>query len=624
MRISELAGRALRPPARVPITTWADEHRVLPSSSAEPGRWRSDRTPYMSEIVDCLAPGGTVRTVALMKSAQVGGTEALLNLIGHAMTVYPGPMLVVQPTDNTARSWSDKRLAPMIRATPALDELFGPSKRNPRNKTLYKEFPGGFLRIAYSSSAPQLRSDPIRDVFLDEIDGYPEDVGGEGDPVELAIARTRTFSDRRRVIGVSTPTVTGHSRIERWYNAGDQRKYFLPCPHCRHYFVPELAHLERNEAGGADLKCPDCQTPISESHKTDMLAAGEWRATATATDPTFRSYHLSALYSPAGWFSWADVLDGWEAAQASDDANALRVFYNTILGLTHEARELEQLDWKPLFLRRGNHDRGVVPTGGCVLTAGVDVQGDRIEAEVLAWGRDLRTWSVDYKILRGDVLQPAVWRELARLLDRGWPGEGGAVYTISRLAIDSGFSTQEVYRFAEDAGQVVMPIKGASHTMSALVAAPEPVQIDVAGRKRKSGVRVRRINTISLKDSIKRALELAPVVDGPTPARWCEWPDYPREYFEQLCAEERRESGATVYWEKPSKHTRNEAFDCRVYNLAAAISLGLDRWTDKDWQRAENLAVLASNDGAEIAPIIQKQPAERRYKDSSYLKRRKW
>lgn len=621
MNIAQLVGRALRPPERVAPSQWADNNRVLPATSSEAGRWRTDRTPYMLEIMDCMTPGHEVREIALMMSAQVGKTELINNTIGHAMDVYPAPMLIVQPTEDTARSWSEKKLRPMIESTPALRDLFGPSQKNPRNKTMYKEFPGGFLRIAYSSSAVQLRSDAIRDVLLDEVDGFPENVDGEGDPVELAIARTRTFSDRRRILGVSTPTIKGHSRIERWYYEGDQRKYYLACPHCDERFVLEFAMLQRTP-DGVQCQCPACQQLIDEAHKTQMLAGGEWRATADHdVDPRTRSYHLSALYSPSGWFSWADVLDGWDKAQTADDPDAMRVFTNTVLGLPFEASEVEQTDWRPLYLRRGNHMRGWVPEQVAVLTAGADVQGDRLEVEVVGWGEGLRSWSIDYLTLHGDPTQPEVWAQLDELVERGWSGIAGAVYQVSRVAIDSGFSTQDVYQWAHRMGpRIAMPVKGSSYAMPVLVGAPEPVEIDLGGRKMRSGATVRRLNTWTLKDHIKRWVELAPSIEGGTPQRWCEWPDYPREYFEGLCSEQRVPKGSRVEWVTPTKHTRNEPFDCRVYALAAAISLGLDRWDDAQWARALRDVKTAGLEAGEVEQVIKK-PQPRRHTDSQYLSR---
>lgn len=624
LSIAQAAGKALRPPPRISIADWADEHRMLPSTSAEPGRWRTDRTPYMRELMDCLAPGSSVRELAFMKSAQVGGTELILNAIGHAMMIDPGPMLIVQPTEDTARSWSDKRLAPMIRATAGLRDLFGASQRNPRNKTTYKEWAGGFLRVAWSRSAPQLRSDPIRDVLLDEVDGYPPDVEGEGDPVDLAIARTRTFSDRRRVVGISTPTIKGSSRIERWYLEGDQRKFHVPCPHCASPFVLEMSLLSRVDGGAVVCTCPECQQQIDESEKSRMLARGEWVATSESISPDFRSYHISALYAPAGWYSWRDVMDAYDKATASDDDKALRTFYNTILGLPYEAKEVEEVDWKPLYMRR-NRDltRGIVPSGVGVLTAGADVQADRIECEIVGWGLGLRSWSVDYVVLHGNPTQSEVWQQLTHVLEHAYPGERGALFSISRMAVDSGNWAQEVYEWAATVGmRLAMPVKGASHTLPMLVAPPAAVEMDVNGRKRAMGVQVRRVNTEAIKDYIKRSLELPFSVECEPPERWCEFPDYGPGYFEQLCSEQRVFKGGRWRWEKPTETTRNEALDCRVYAHAAMFSLGVDRWSAERWDQVfSEIRLTVADEAADkhVSQVVRRR--ERRHRDSSYLQR---
>jgi phage terminase large subunit GpA-like protein len=538
--------------------------------------------------------------------------------------------MVVHPTIDTVRAWSQKKLTPLIESTPALARLFGPSQKNPRNKLMHKEFPGGFLKLAYSTSAVQLRSDAIKRLVLDEIDGFPDDVDGEGDPVELAMARTRTFRDQRKVFAVSTPTVRGYSRIDRMYEEGDQRQYHVPCPHCGHRFQLELEYLERVSPTEVGCTCPECRKILAESAKSDLLEQGEWVPTAESTDPTVRSYYLSALYSPAGWYSWHDVLTDYEKARTADDANALRVFWNTVLGLSFADVQSESIDWRPLFLRRGAHEREWVPAGVGVLTAGADVQGDRIEVEVVGWGKGLRSWSIDYLVLHGDPTQLDVWEQLDELLERPWSGVDGGLYQISRLAIDSGYCAQDVYRWTARVGpRLAAATRGASHSLPLLVAAPESVEVDVNGKKMDIGAQVRRLNTVALKDHIKRWLELAPSLDAETPRRWCEFPDYPRSYFEQLCIEKRVAKGASIDW-VCAKNDRNEPWDCRVYATAAAIMLGLDRWEDDRWDRQLREIRVTAQAGGEIGTVIPPSRAvvedkdgkrKRRSSPSPWLKR---
>jgi phage terminase large subunit GpA-like protein len=324
--------------------------------------------------MDMLSPTHPARRVVLMKGAQVGGTECGNNWIGYVIHHAPGPMLVVQPTTELAKRFSEQRIDLLVEETPAIRERVAPARsRDSGNRQLSKEFPGGQLVMTGANSAVGLRSMSARFLFLDEIDAYPGDVEGEGDPVALAEARARTFGWRRKTLLVSTPTITGLSRIEREYLATDQRRYFVPCPHCRHMQALRFAQLvwERGQPDTVRYRCEACGGAIGEQHKTAMLAQGEWRPTAKTGDPHAIGFHLSALYSPVGWFSWAQAVRDWEAAQG--DTRALKTFTNTVLGETWQERG-EAPDWQRLYERREAFPAGVVPARALVLTAGVDNQ----------------------------------------------------------------------------------------------------------------------------------------------------------------------------------------------------------------------------------------------------------
>jgi phage terminase large subunit GpA-like protein len=294
----------LTPDPLLTVSEWSDRHRMLSSkASAEPGRWRTSRTPYLKAIMDCLSPTSPVERVVFMKAAQLGATEMGSNWIGYVIHHAPGPMMAVWPTVEMAKRNSKQRIDPLIEESSALAELIAPARsRDSGNTILAKEFRGGVLVMTGANSAVGLRSMPVRYLFLDEVDGYPLDVEGEGDAISLAEARTRTFA-RRKIFIVSTPTISGASAIEREYEASDQRRYFVPCPHCSHrqWLRFEQLRWDKGQPETAAYICESCDTAIAEHHKTWMLEHGEWRAMITDGAGKTAGFHLSSLYSPVGW-----------------------------------------------------------------------------------------------------------------------------------------------------------------------------------------------------------------------------------------------------------------------------------------------------------------------------------
>jgi phage terminase large subunit GpA-like protein len=296
--------------------------------------------------------------------------------------------------------------------------------------------------VTGANSAVGLRSMPARYLFLDEVDGNPGDVEGEGDPILLAERRSATFQ-RRKVLLVSTPKTKSLSRIQREYESSDQRRYFVPCPHCHERQTLELANLRWPEGRPreGEYACAHCGALIGERHKTWMLEHGEWRPTA-AGDSRTAGFHLSSLYSPVGWFSWADAVEMYEQAKKTPDL--MKGFVNTVLGLPFE-EEAEAPEWQRLYERRETYRIGIVPGRGLFLTAGVDVQKDRIEVEVVAWGRGKESWSVDYRVIEGDTARPDVWQKLDDVLARDWPHVSGQTLPIRVTCVDAGYATQDVY-----------------------------------------------------------------------------------------------------------------------------------------------------------------------------------
>jgi phage terminase large subunit GpA-like protein len=591
----------LTPDPALTVSQWADQHRYLsPRASAEPGRYRTDRTPYMRAIMDALSPSHPARRVVVMKSAQVGFSEGGNCWIGYVIHHAPGPMLLVQPTVELAKRFSRQRIDPLIEESPALRERVKPARsRDAGNTVLSKEFPAGLLVITGANSAVGLRSMPARYLFLDEVDAYPPSADEEGDPVALAEARTRTFSWRSKILLGSTPTIHGFSRIEREFEDSDQRRYFVPCPHCEHrqWLKFEGLKWEKGRPETAHYACEACEVAIQEHHKTAMLQAGEWRATAEAADPGTIGFHLSALYSPVGWFSWEAIARMWEGAQASEEAK--RSFKNGVLGETW-IETGEAPDWQRLYERREDWRIGTIPSGGLFLTAGADVQKDRIEVSIWAWGRGLESWLIDHLVIEGGPERKASWDALSKLLGQTWPHAHGVRLGLAKLAIDTGYEAPAVYAWVRQVGQAqVAAVKGVEgFNRAAPVIGPSYVDATEGGRKLKRGAKLWTIAVATFKSETYRFLRLAaPTADdiaagAASPAGFVHLPrGAEAEWVKQLTAEQlvtvkTKRGFQRLEWQKLRE--RNEVLDCRVYARAAAWIAGADRWSDAKWRDLED------------------------------------
>jgi phage terminase large subunit GpA-like protein len=643
--LAQTWGAGLAPDPALTVSQWADRHRILsPRASAEPGRYRTDRTPYMRAIMDALSPAHPARRVVVMKSAQVGFTEAGNNWIGYVIHHAPGPILAVQPTVELAKRFSRQRIDPLIAESPSLRERVKPARsRDAGNTVLSKEFPAGLLVITGANSAVGLRSMPARYLFLDEVDAYPPSADEEGDPVALAEARTRTFSWRSKVLIGSTPTIHGLSRIEREYETSDQRRYFVPCPHCgaMQWLKFERLRWEKGKPETAHYTCETCDGRIEEHRKTAVLAAGEWRPTAQAQDPGTIGFHISALYSPVGWFSWENIARLWEAATTDE---AKRSFKNSVLGETW-VETGEAPDWQRLYERRETWPIGTVPRGGLFLTAGADVQKDRIEVSIWAWGRGLESWLVDHVVLDGGPERDETWAKLSALLGRTWPHAQGLRLGIAKLAIDTGYEAPAVYAWARQIGHAqVAPIKGVEgFNRAAPVIGPTHVDVTEGGKKLRRGARLWTIAVATFKSETYRFLRLAAPTDeelaagAKFPAGYVHLPrGVDAEWVKQLVAEQlvtvKTKRGFTrLEWQKLRE--RNEALDCRVYARAAAWIAGADRWTEAMWRDLERQIGMPTNDdepshltddasdAQPLAGVVRRSPLRRgrRVFRSSYL-----
>ena len=580
--------RGLAPEPQSTVSEWADRHRILPPASAEPGRWRTDRVPYLRGVMDALSSSSPVERVVFQKGAQLGGTEAGLNWLGYVIAHAPGTVLLVMPSLDMLRRNSRSRIDPMIAATPALRALVAsPKSREAGNTIAHKEFPGGALVMTGANAPTGLRSTPVRYLFLDEVDGYPADADSEGDPVALAVQRTATFRGRRKIFLCSTPTVKGASRIEAAFAESDQRRFFVPCPSCGEAFALEWRHVTwaEGEPDRAFVTCPANGCVIEEREKPRLLAGGTWCATA-AGDGRTAGFHLSALYSP--FETWGEIAR--EFLVVKRDPARLQAWVNTKLGETYEDEATAPV-LADVLMSRAEDWGARLPEGVRVITAGIDVQGDRLEAEIVGWGIGEESWSLEYAVLWGDPARPEVWGELDRLLGQRFPSARPVEpLPIAAAAIDSGGSrTPEVMRYAAArAGRRVWAIKGRGgpgippwpkRPPRPSAAAPTPVFI---------------LGVDGLKTALYARLRLDEAGAG-----HCHFPaDRDLDWYRGLTAERpiRRwtKGVAKIEWLVDSG-VRNEPLDCRVYATAALHGL-----------YAQGFRFAAANDPPAAAPKMVK------------------
>lgn len=624
----------LAPPPRLTVTEWAERNRVLSGKdSAEPGPYRVGRTPYAREPQDCLSPLSPVVEVVLMWGAQTSKTTVMLNCIGSAMDLNPGPVMVVWPTINVAKRNSRQRIAPMIDESAVLKRKVRENRsRDEANTTLLKEYAGGVLAIAGANSAADLRSMPVRDLYLDEIDNYPLDVDGEGDPCQLAEARQTTFARQKR-LKTSTPTTKDWSRIEKAYEASDRCRYHVPCPHCgelqrlewgadaEHGIKWDRDHDGRPIAGTVRYVCKANGCEIREHHKPAMLAGGVWVPERPGAEGgRVRGFHLSSLYSPLGWLSWGKIVEEWHAAMVAaraGDPSLLRVFVNTRLAETFEEQG-DRADEHALRRRAADIPLGVVHWGMFVCTMGVDVQGDRLEAYIWGWGRSGERQMVDRQVFHGDPSRPEAeegspWRALTEHRRTPIKHASGRLVELMAVMVDSGgHHTQAVYAYCRAHQHArVHAIKGQSVSGRAIIGKPTEQDVSWRGAKIKRGVKLWPIGTDTAKAEIYGRLRT------PQPGAGYVWlsKHLPAEVFEQITAERlvtRYVKGhAKLEWVKPSGK-RNEALDCAVYALAGYHWAGMDRWSEARWavmeRRVQALPDLV--DAAQAAEAAAEQPPE--------------
>ncbi|MGQ9686259.1 MAG: phage terminase large subunit family protein, partial [Thiobacillaceae bacterium] len=542
-------------------------------------------------ILDALTPNSPYERVVMMAASQTGKTEVALCFVGYIIDRDPGPMLVVLPRVEDGEAWSKDRLAPMLRTTPCLvGKVADVRSRDSNNRILHKQFQGGSITIAGANSPAGLAMRPIRYVLLDEVDRYPASAGTEGDPVALAVKRSATWWNRK-VLLVSTPTVKGASRIESWWLRSNQSSYWAPCPECGAYQVLVWPHLEwpEGQPEEAQYRCAHCGVLIPPHRKPWMLARGQWRAANPKSKVA--GFWISQLYSP--WKEWPETaMEFLEAKHGGPET--LRAFINTALGELWDDEAETSIEVATLLNRRESFGPRL-PAGVSVLTAGIDLQVDRAELELVGWGRGEESWSIEYRVFPGDPSAPQLWQALDEYLKREWLHEYGLKLPVAACAIDSGFCTQAVYEFCRTRYQRrIFAIKGKG--------GPLPVWPKRPTRNTLGKTPLWIVGVDSAKSVIYSRLKIEQAGPG-----YAHFPaERGEEWFEQLLSEVLVTSyarGVPVREWRRKKGMRGEVLDARIYAYAALcglVSMGLR--LDAEADRMAALAPAAEGEEKAAMP----------------------
>lgn len=571
---------AFNPPERYTVSEWADNFRVLTSVSAEPGRWRTNRTPYLKEPMDRFTDP-LIEKIVLCFGAQLGKTETELNMIGYALDQTSSPTMMVYPTDTIAKFASDKRVQPMIKSVKSISDKF-----DENSKLLELDFNNGNYMVLVGANSPSsLSSRSIKYLFFDEIDKYPAFAGKEADPIKLATERTKTFVDKK-IVMVSTPTVESGNIWQAFMSANERRQYYVPCPHCGVSQVLKFKQIKWPEEhnDNADMirdtayyECEHCGERIYDKHKMEMLRSGEWRAVNESQSKVRSvSYHLSSIYSP--WVTFGDV--AYEFKNSKGTPATLMNFINSWLAEPWKSSKTKST--QNMEFTQSNYPCGVVPDKAVLLIASVDVQLDHFWWEVRAYAPGVKSYLIDYG-------QASTWEDLEEIIiNREYPSEYGEPRQVMKAGIDSGFRTDEVYQFCSRFPEVCIPLKGSSnHTTMTAPYTMTSLEKGVVG-----GLKLYVLNTDYWKDFIFARMIRPAGEDGTIHL----YKECPQEYSDHLRSEEKQEirnvkTGAvTVQWKPLTSHPVNHLLDTCTYNAAVADIAGVKYLVEPaDYEEAEEV-----------------------------------
>lgn len=575
---------AWHPPENLTVSEWADAHRILhPLTSSEPGKWSTDRTPYLREIMDAFSSTDhRTEQITIMASTQVGKTECLLNMLAFAISQDPSPALFTLPRESDVISIGQRRIKPMIESSPELSKHLSEAKGD--NKLKEIRLSRSILYLAGSNSPADLASRPVRYVFGDEVDKWPQFSGREASPIDLMRERTRTYWNRKVVLA-STPT-TRAGYIFREWERSDQREYHVPCPHCDYRQTLEFSQVkwpdsERDPAiirqnRLAWYECVNCGEEIGDLDKPKMLKDGEWISKSDSTS-AHAGFRIHALYSP--WLTFSECAAAF--LESKDDPPSLLNFVNSWLGWIWEERS-EKIEAEDLAARVKDYERSTVPDGVRVICAGVDVQKDHLYYTIRGFGAREESW-----LIEAGRLDAGLEQLVQVIVNRVFPGRTKN-HRVRLTCIDSGYRTDEVYRFARHHAEVVRPIKG-QQKLSGVPIRSNKIDRNVAGDAIRQSIRLWHLDTSHFKDKLTR---LMTAQDG-EPGAWHLHTDISADYLRQCTSEAKvlnrnRRTGATkTEWARKPGAGANHYWDTEVYCLSAADMLAVYALSDEEPPREE-------------------------------------
>lgn len=553
----------LKPPEDITVSEWAEKYRILDErSSAMAGHWKNEVTPYLRGIMDEFNNWSTEKIV-FCKPTQVGGTECMNNMIAYCTAQDPAPCMIVEPTEVMAESFSENRLQPMFKKSPATKSKFNSTA----SSKLELQFEGMYITLAGSNSPSGLASKPIRFLFLDEIDKFPGATNKEADPVSLAMERTKTFSDRK-IYMCSTPTTTEGKIWRELKYCDEERHYFVPCAHCGemieltfdHLHIPDRQELtEIDRAALASYICQECGAMITDADKIKMLQDGEWRS-IRKSGKNIRSvgFWLSTLYSP--FTSFAEIAKAY--IMSKGDSELYHNFSNSWLGVPYE-EQAEEMESDIIRKKETDIPEFIIPEWCRFLAAGVDVQKNSLYYTIIAGGVNFTT----HVITCGQV---ADFADIENIMNREYLTEDGQKKLIDLCLIDSGARTDEVYDFCLQNQDWIMPVKGSSNAM---LSHYKISRINKEGSNA-SGLPLVIVDGGKYKDMIFSRIKRTDPSGSLTVHK-----EISAEYCEQMVAEHKvaeTKGGVTIYRWKPKKsHADNHLLDCTVYAFASLDLLGI-------------------------------------------------